>query len=123
MNIYADERFYHDAYLCGKNAVITSDYGYFFREASLIIDRYTFGNINSENIPQAVKMCCCELAENLFSENKSLTENAGIQSESVGGWSRNYTSKSEILTNSKAEQKRIIYKWLADTGLLYRGVE
>lgn len=107
----------------GKNAVITSDYGYFFREASLIIDRYTFGNINSENIPQAVKMCCCELAENLFSENKSLTENAGIQSESVGGWSRNYTSKSEILTNSKAEQKRIIYKWLADTGLLYRGVE
>ena len=123
MNIYADENFYHEAYLCGKNAVVTSDYEYFFREASLIIDRCTFGNIDPENIPQAVKMCCCALAENLFSESKSLSENAGIQSESVGGWSKNYTSKSEILTNSKTGQKRIIYKWLAETGLLYRGVE
>lgn len=123
MNIYVDEKFYNEAYLCGKNAVVTSDYEYFFREASLIIDRCTFGNIDPQNVLQAVKMCCCELAENLFSENKSLTENSGIQSESVGGWSKTYTSKSEIRTNSIAEQKRIIYKWLADTGLLYRGVE
>lgn len=123
MNIYADEKFYKEAYLCEKSAVITSDYEYFFREASLLIDRCTFGNIDFENIPQAVKMCCCELAENLFSENKSLTENVGIQSEFVGGWSRNYTSKSEILTNFKSKRKRIIYRWLADTGLLYRGVK
>ncbi|MDE5834712.1 MAG: hypothetical protein K2H26_04245 [Ruminococcus sp.] len=122
-NIYTDEKFYKDVYLYGKNVVITSNYEYFFREASLLIDRYTCGNINSENVPQVVRMCCCELAENMFSENRSLTENSGIQSESVGGWSRNYTSKSEILTNFRSEQKCIIYKWLADTGLLYRGVE
>lgn len=122
MNIYADEKFYHEMYLCEKNAVLTSSYEYFFREASLIIDHYTFGNIDPENIPQTVKMCCCELAENLFSESKMMSENSGIQSESVGGWSRNYISKSEILTSSKAEQKQIIFKWLANTGLLYRGV-
>ena len=122
MNIYADEKFYHEMYLCEKNAVLTSSYEYFFREASLIIDHYTFGNIDPENIPQTVKMCCCERAENLFSESKMMSENSGIQSESVGGWSRNYISKSEILTSSKAEQKQIIFKWLANTGLLYRGV-
>lgn len=123
MNVYADENFYKKAYLYGKTAVITSDYEYFFREASLLIDRYTFGNIDPENVPEAVKMCCCELAENLFSENKSMTENVGIQSESVGGWSRNYTSKSEIQIHFKSEQKHIIFKWLTDTGLLYRGVK
>ena len=123
MNVYADKKFYNKAYLCGKTAVITSDYEYFLREASLLIDRYTFGNIDPENVPEVVKMCCCELAENLSSSNKSMTENVGIQSESVGGWSRNYTGKSEILTHFKSEQKRIIFKWLADTGLLYRGVK
>lgn len=123
MNVYANEDFYNEAYLCGKTAVLTSDSLYFFREASRIIDCYTCGKIEPENIPQAVKMCCCELAENLFSENTSLTENAGIQSESVGGWSKNYTSKSEILIHFRAEQKCIIFKWLADTGLLFRGVK
>lgn len=66
MNIYADEIFYNKAYLCGKTAVITSDYVYFFREASLLIDRFIFGKVDPENVPQAVKMCCCELAEKIF---------------------------------------------------------
>ena len=123
MNIYADEKFYHEMYLCEKNAVLTSSYEYFFREASLIIDHYTFGNIDPEKIPETVKMCCCELAENLFSESKMMSENAGIQSESVGGWSRSYTDKNQIRTFFRMEERRIIFKWLANTGLLYRGVE
>ena len=123
MNVYADEKFYKEVYLCGKNAVITSDYEYFFREASLLTDRYTHGKIDPENVPQSVKMCCCELSESIFSEENILSKNNGISSESVGGWSRSYTSKSEILTNFKSEQKYIIYRWLADTGLLYRGVK
>ncbi len=123
MNVYADEKFYSEDYLCGKNAVITSDYVYFFREASLMINQYTSGNIGSENIPQAVKMCCCELAESIFSRDRILSENNGISSESVGGWSVNYTSQSDVNSDFKKTAKNIIFRWLADTGLLYRGVE
>lgn len=123
MNVYADEKFYNEVYLCGKAAVITSDYEYFFREASLMINQYTFGNINPESIPQVVKMCCCELAESIFSRDRILSKNNGISSESVGGWSVNYASPSDVNLEFKKAVKNIIFKWLADTGLLYRGVE
>lgn len=123
MNVYADEKFYNEAYLCGKSAVITSDYEYFFREASLMINQYTFGNIDPENIPQAVKMCCCELAESIFSRDMILSKNNGISSESVGGWSVNYASSSDVNSEFKKAVKNIIFKWLADTGLLYKGVK
>lgn len=122
MNIYADEKFYKEAYLCGKSAVINSDYEYFFREASLIINQYTSGNIDPENVPQAVKLCCCELAESIFSRDRILSKNNGISSESVGGWSVNYASSSDINSEFKKTVKNIIFKWLADTDLLYRGV-
>lgn len=122
MNVYADEEFYNNAYLCGKTAVVTSDCRYFFREASLIIDRYTWGKINPENVPQAVKMCCCELAENIFSRDRILSKNNGISSESVGGWSVSYTSQSDVNADFRKTAKDVVFRWLADTGLLYRGV-
>lgn len=123
MIIYADEKFYNNAYLCGKTAVLTSDSQYFFREASRIIDRYTSGKIDAENVPESVKMCCCELAENLFTKDKNLAKNNGISSESVGGWSVNYFSRQDIDTDFKKAEKNVIFKWLADTGLLFRGVK
>lgn len=123
MNVYTDEDFYNNAYLCGKTAVIKSDCRYFFREASLIIDRYTSGKIDPENVPQAVKMCCCELAENIFSRNRILSKNDGISSESVGGWSVSYTSQSDVNSDFRKTVKEIVFRWLSDTGLLFRGVE
>ncbi len=122
MNVYADKNFYMEEYLSGKDAVISANYRYFFREASLMINQYTFGNIDPENIPQAVKMCCCELAESIFSRDMVLSKNNGISSESVGGWSVNYASPSDVNSEFKKTVKNIIFKWLADTGLLYRGV-
>lgn len=122
MEIYADEKFYKEEYLLGRAAVIDTAYPYFFREASRIIDRYTHGNINAENVPDSVKMCCCELAESVFSRDKKLTENGGVQSESVGGWSKTYSNENDVQTAFSASCKYVIYKWLGETGLLYSGV-
>lgn len=122
MEIYADEEFYKNQYLLGRTAVIDTAFPYFFREASRIIDLYTHGNIAPENVPDSVKMCCCELAESVFSRDKKLTENGGVQSESVGGWSKTYSSSSDIQTAFSASCKYIIYKWLSGSGLLYSGV-
>lgn len=122
MNVYADEKFYTEEYLSGKDAVISSNHRYFFREASLMINQYTFGNIDPENIPQSVKMCCCELAESIFSRDRILSKNNGISSESVGGWSVNYASSSDVNSEFKKTVKNIIFKWFADADLLYRGV-
>ena len=123
MNIYADESFYKDEYLLDRAAVITTAYAYFFREASSIIDAYTFGNIDPDNVPETVKMCCCEIAESIQSRDKQLLESGGVQSESVSGWSKTYSSSNDIQTAFEASCKYIVYKWLAGSGLLYSGVK
>lgn len=126
MNIYADEEFYKGEYLCGRAAVITAAYPYYFREASRIIDRYTFGSIgglDGDSIPEEVKMCCCELAEMHFTETTSqAARSVGIASESVQGWSVTYESKTARSEALSAAQGECVKKWLGGMGLLYSGV-
>lgn len=117
MTNYADCAYYTDTY---KGAVI--DAASFLRysmKATQEIKLQTFNRVSIDNIPEEVKMCCCELAEALFKADKEDTK--GIASEKVGEHSATYTSpeaKEKQLSKSTAS---IIYKWLAMTGLLYRG--
>lgn len=122
MVTYADEAFYNETYLAGKAAVITTAHTYYFREASRIIDVYTFGNIDPDNIPEEVKMCCCELAEQAFKYDTAQAQSFGKNSESVQGWSVSYDSAAAQNDAQKNAQTDIIIKWLSGSGLLFSGV-
>lgn len=120
MTVYADENFYKTEYLCGKKAVIDTAFEFYARSATQKIKLYTYDNIGENNIPECVKMCCCELAEKLYGYERS--DNDGVSSESVGGWSKSYESTSNRQRNLKKSVHDVIYKWLSGTGLLYRGL-
>ncbi len=120
---YADENFYTQNYLCGKEAVITTAFDFYSRKASTVIRTFTGNNIDENNIPECVRMCCCELAEMLFRYEKLLNGNTtGMTSQRIGDLSINYESSENLRKSQSDEIKQIIYRWLSGTGLLYRGV-
>lgn len=120
--LYADYPFYVVEYLRGKEAVIdTASFDFYIRKASQEIKRYTFENIRDE-VPECVKMCCCELAEKLCTADKNV-EHSGKASESVGAWSVSYESAEQTKQALKKDIKAIVYSWLSGTGLLFAGVK
>lgn len=127
MAAYADYNFYQSEYLSGKAAVIPSEmFGHYAKKASRIIDNNTFDNLTGvepENISGVVKMCCCELAEMLYKSDSSPISK-GITNEKVGDVSVSYASadSSGQLMPTASKVNSILRLWLADSGLLYRGV-
>ena len=50
-----------------------------------MIDSYTFGRLKqTAKIPEAVRLCCCELAEAEFSREKQKMDSGGKTSEKIG---------------------------------------
>ena len=120
---YADENFYTQSYLCGKEAVITTAFDFYSRKASTVIRTFIGNNIDENNIPECVRMCCCEIAETLFRYEKLLSGNtSGMTSQRIGDLSVNYESAENLRKSQSDEIRQIIYRWLSGTGLLYRGV-
>lgn len=124
MTVYADYKFYTDEYLAGRSASVTAaDFAYYAQSASKVIDTYTFGNIDAENVLEEVRMCCCELAEQAYkSDTSQAASKQGVASESVQGWSQSYESTQTRQEAARSAQRDCIYKWLSGTGLLYSGV-
>lgn len=121
--IYATEGFYKGNYLLDRKPVISAGFSFYAREASNVIDRYTFSRLKSmAEIPEEIQMCCCELAEHYFTAEKMKKESSGKASEKVGTYSVTYAATNEIKKLEAAEEHDIIMKWLADTGLCYQGV-
>lgn len=122
MTVYADYDYY-TSYLAGRSATVTAAvFPYYAMQASALIDQYTFGNVDAENIPDAVRNCCCELAEQSYTANASeAVQKAGIASESVQGWSQSYESSEARTAALRGSQRDCIRKWLGNTGLLYSG--
>lgn len=119
---YADEEYYKNEYLCGKEAVINTAFDFYARSATAEIKRFTGRNVDENNISDCVKNCCCELAETIYTHEKSTAQSNGKSSESVGGWSVSYESKEQSETNFNNSVCEIICKWLNGTGLLFSGV-
>lgn len=120
--IYADEAFYQNEYLLGRKPVISAGLPFYVRQASQMIDQYTFGRLDGlPAAPEAVKMCCCELAEVIFQQEKQIRQAAGKTSEKVGSYSVSFASAQDTALAAAKEQRDVIMKWLADTGLCYRG--
>lgn len=121
--IYADEIFYNEKYLLGRKPVVTTGFSFYARQASQVIDQYTFGRLtDTEDIPEAVQMCCCELAEAGFQREKQQNATGGKTSERIGTYSVTFGTAQETASAAFSEQRSIIMKWLGNTGLCYRGV-
>ena len=123
--VYADESFYHESYLLGRKPAISAGFPFYARQASQVIDQYTFGRLRGlekDAIPEVVRMCCCELAEAGFRQEKLQKESSGKTSEKIGTYSVSYGTVQESASSAAREQRSIIMKWLADIGLCYQGV-
>lgn len=120
MAVYADSDFYTNEY-SGVAGVTASH----LLKASQIIDLYTFGNVK-DDVPESVRMCCCEVAEILQKyDSYAYTDKSGrITSEKVGDLAMSYEAVSveKVSAQRDKEIRSAIYRWLANTGLLYRGV-
>lgn len=118
---YATLSYYADVYSRNrKSAIEPNDFPFYAMKATQIIKRYMGGKVYETDPPECVKMCCCEIAEILYTcEQKRKTY--GITSEKVGDLSVNYESTQSAAEAEERKIKQAIYLWLADTGLLYRG--
>ena len=123
--IYVDETFYEEKYLLGRKPVISTGFFFYARQASQTIDQYTFGrlkDIEEADIPEEVKMCCCELAEAEFQYEKQKKDSGGKTSEKIGTYSATFGSSAESAKAAADERRSIVMRWLANTGLCYQGV-
>ena len=123
--IYADFVYYKTQYI---GAMITDPavYDRCATRAAADIDYYTFGRAADHPEMDAVKMASCAIAEQYQAIERSSMQTCGdtpeLQSESVGSYSRTYRSAADRAAEAKAEIRGIIEKYLAHTGLMYRGV-
>lgn len=119
MNNYTDYAFYQNTY---KGDLIPSDkFDYYCRKSTQYIKTNTFDRVDENDVPESVKNCCCELCDVLYKAEQSTKAN-GITSEKVGEYSVSYESTQNIKENQQKDMMDVLKLWLANTGLLYRGL-
>nr|DAI02413.1 MAG TPA: Head Tail Connector Protein [Caudoviricetes sp.] len=122
---YATYEFYKNEY--GGNAIEEADFNGLSIRATAYINAATRGKAMSATGDDltAVQMATCELAEIFQDENRlnalTFSSTGSISSESVGGWSRSYGTKTlsaadlQLLT---ARKKSALLIYLQGTGFL-----
>ena len=123
--IYADEDFYKEKYLLGRKPVISTGFPFYARQASQVIDWYTFDRLVAQTeVPKEVRMCCCELAEAVVSTRESgkgfIWKDFG-KDRNLFRFLRSCAGDEQTLPAKK--ERQIVMKWLDHTGLCYQGVE
>lgn len=122
--VYADEKYYTEKYLLGRKPVISSGFPFYARQASQVIDQHTFGRLKDvQDVPELVKMCCCELAEEEFWREKQQRDSGGKTAEKIGTYSVSFGAARDLDEASRLGLRYIVKKWLEDTGLCYQGVD
>jgi len=123
MKIYATEDFYKTEYLHGKNPAINTGFLFYAMQASQVMDTFTFSRLHDLSVlPEVAAYCCCELAESLCMDQKQREESGGKTSERIGSYSVSFAAAADRESSSKAKQREIVFRWLGDTGLCYKGV-
>ena len=140
--MYADYTFYTETFY--GTAIAEADFPRLSSRASDFIDYYTRGKaakVTDETILPILAKCCCALAEQMQTDEQNaalaakaretaLTSGTGeVKSESVGSWSVSYptavdyasTSAADAVNDANAAYAAIALRYLANTGLLYRG--
>ena len=124
MKVYADLDFYQSGYLLGREPSISDEaFHYWAMLATSEIRQCTFNRVDDmEEIPEAVRMCCCEIAEKLYSVESVKDEN-GMILQSYGNDGETGTYKTEELSEKQIQKSiaQIVRRWLANTDLLYCG--
>lgn len=134
--MYADYKYYTEVY--GGDAS-EDEFRRYAARASAYIDYYTFGRAQACPQLDGVKMACCALAE-LYCQietakktaaagiARSLSSDGEIKSETVGSYSVTYEGGAESASKAAklaAESEQMLAdtarRYLAGTGLLYRG--
>lgn len=122
---YADVEFYHDDYLMGRPGTVPdNDFSYWSMIATAKIRNRTFGRADKmDNIPEEVRMCCCEVAEKLY-QSEAVRADNGMILQSYGNDGDTATYKTDDLSEAAVGQAvdGIIRRWLSLTGLMYCGV-
>lgn len=137
MTCYADYEYYSMNYM--GMMISEDDFPRLAMRASRYIDYITRNKTQKSAEMEAVKMCCCALAEQeqQIETAQKLAQNslsaaaedgAEVQSESVGSWSRSFRSggssaaeAGDAVSAAKNARFQTVQEYLAHTGLLYRG--
>lgn len=126
INTYADYDFYKNSYLHGREAKISeSDFDYWSFLVSSEMRQHTFGRLDSlAEIPDEVRMCCCEISEKRYTFENAKDE-SGMILQSFGNDGQTGTYKTDGMSEADVIQEtyKIMHRWLGMTGLLYCGVE
>lgn len=131
--MYADRKYYETGYLLGRSLVIPEDvYPYWEKQAERVLNQYTLSRLVADFnlITDEVKDCTCELAELLYQADtvsqKAAEQGGGLLSSySNDGQSGTFDLSQSSYTEEgkKRKTQEIIYKYLGNTGLLYRGMQ
>ena len=129
LTILVDYDYYTDTY--EGSSIPESSFNNLAIKASVYVNKNTFNRITKDNVDEIIKNCTCEVAELLYSQDKkkqTLTDNKIVASETVGSHSKTYVNNlsyvdKDVLTESELETNiyRLCYRYLAATGLMYRG--
>ena len=116
--MYADKEYYMNTFYAGNEPKLSeAECTMYLRKASVFLDSLFVSKRPSEPYEPCVKDACCEIADCLYvSESR-----AGIASENNDGYSVTYTAKSDS-SSASADAHAIAQRYLAHTGLLYRGI-
>lgn len=107
--------FYYNVFNGGNAGTISAeDFGICIARAWREVEAMLTSDYTEEQ-SDSVKLCVCEVAEEIYKN----AEKQGIKSESTDGYSVTYADNTDV----KKAVKNIIVCRLADTGLLYMGVE
>lgn len=118
MKIYADFLYYIEQY-CGNMIKDQQSFNKVAREASLFIDQYTLGRIKDPI--DEVRLATCAISDVIYDEYKQCTEDQ-IISETVGPHYVSYAKKVKTTEEYTREKMKLLRMYLANTGLLYRGI-
>lgn len=126
--IYADYNFYVSSFY--GNVIPEEEYAAAALRASQFLDYYTMNRAKDHCAMPELKMACCALAEEYHTiltakRHENQTADGEMQSQTVGGYSVTYRSRGEALSEASAQAQsrlaQVARKYLAHTGLLYRG--
>lgn len=123
---YVDFQYYKETY---KGSTITSQEAFdeCYREAEAFLDMQTFHRIPKiteadEVLLTLIKYAVCSMADVYANHKTALkTATSGVTSENRDGYSLSYGSAADRKSAYQLEMKECGYKYLLDTGLLYRG--
>lgn len=121
---YADFDYYSTQY--SGTLIPEEKFQFVAEKASDRIKEAIFDREITDKHMARVRRCCCELADEIYRASDDDAEYSNVSSEKIGEYSVTFRSRSEILQNRKLLNENcsnIIRRYLANTGLLYQGVD